>query len=149
MLSRPRNRRLSRMAWLVLAYVALALGIIGIPVPGLPTTPFILLAAFAADRGSPRLHGWLVRHRLFGPMIHSWQRDGAVSRKAKWLATIMMGASALIMYRFGPGMRITGMTTAIMAAVAIWLWRRPEPGHARRTADADALQPAEADSATR
>ncbi len=125
--SRPA-RRLSRLAWMTLAYVALVIGVIGIVVPGLPTTPFVLLAAFAADRGSPRLHRWLIRHRTFGPMIQSWERERAVSRKAKWLATVMMSVCAVIMYLWGPGLRIVGMTVAIMAIVAIWLWRRPEPG---------------------
>ena len=51
--------------------------------PGLPTVPFVLLAAFAAARGSQRLHGWLLAHRQFGPMIRDWQAHGAVSRRAK------------------------------------------------------------------
>ena len=113
---------------MALAYVSLAVGIVGIVVPGLPTTPLVLLAAFAADRGSPKLHRWLIRHKTFGPMIQSWERERAVSRKAKWLATIMMSVCAAIMYVWGPGMRILGTTVAIMAIVAVWLWRRPEPG---------------------
>ena len=71
-----------RLAWLVLAYVTLALGVIGIFVPGLPTTPFVLLSAYAAARGSRRLHAWLLAHRQFGPMIRDWQATGAVSRRA-------------------------------------------------------------------
>lgn len=118
---------------MALAYVSLAVGIVGIVVPGLPTTPLVLLAAFAADRGSPKLHRWLIRHKTFGPMIQSWERERAVSRKAKWLASIMMGVCAAIMYVWGPGLRIVATTVAIMAIVAVWLWRRPEPGHAGAT----------------
>jgi uncharacterized membrane protein YbaN (DUF454 family) len=116
-----------RLLWLALAYVALALGIVGIFVPGLPTTPFVLLAAFAAARGSRRLHAWLLAHRTFGPMIRDWETSGAVSRRAKWAATIMMALSAAIMFLTAPKPWMAATGTVIMAVVALWLWRRPEP----------------------
>jgi uncharacterized membrane protein YbaN (DUF454 family) len=54
------------------AVLCLALGLIGVVVPGMPTTVFILLAAWAAARSSPRLHAWLLGHRIFGPLLHNW-----------------------------------------------------------------------------
>jgi uncharacterized membrane protein YbaN (DUF454 family) len=116
-----------RLLWLVLAYVALALGVIGIFVPGLPTTPFVLLAAFAAARGSRRLHGKLLAHRVFGPMIRDWQASGSVARRAKWAATITMALCAVLMFVTAPKFWMAATGTAIMAAVAVWLWLRPEP----------------------
>lgn len=116
----------TRLAWMLVAYTCLVVGLIGIVVPGLPTTPFILLAAFAADRGSPRLHGWLLRHRVFGPAIRDWQSSGAVSRRAKRLAVAVMGVSAVIMAWLAPRY-VTIPSVAVMAAVSVWLWRRPEP----------------------
>lgn len=116
-----------RLAWLVLAYVSLALGVIGIFVPGLPTTPFVLLSAYAAARGSRRLHAWLLAHRQFGPMIRDWQASGAVSRRAKRAATAMMALSAVVMFLTAPKPWMAATGTAIMAVVAVWLWRRPEP----------------------
>jgi uncharacterized membrane protein YbaN (DUF454 family) len=117
-----------RVLWLLLAYAALALGIVGIFVPGLPTTPFVLLAAFAAARGSNRLHTWLLAHRLFGPMIRDWQASGAVSRRAKWFATVTMALCAVVMFVTAPKVWMAGTGTSIMAVVAVWLWMRPEPG---------------------
>ena len=116
-----------RLLWLALAYTALALGVIGIFVPGLPTTPFVLLSAFAAARGSRRLHAWLLAHRQFGPMIRDWQASGAVSRRAKRAATAMMALSAVLMFLTAPKAWMAATGTAIMAVVAIWLWLRPEP----------------------
>ena len=87
-----------RWAWWLLAWASLALGIVGIVVPGLPTVPFVLLSAYAAARGSKRLHAWLLAHRRFGPMIRDWQARGAVSRRAKWLATAMMALAATVMF---------------------------------------------------
>jgi uncharacterized membrane protein YbaN (DUF454 family) len=123
----PSSRHRLRWAWWLLAYVSLGLGLVGIAVPGLPTVPFVLLAAFAAARGSQRLRGWLLAHPKFGPVIRDWEAQGAVSRRAKRLATAMMAASAVIMFFTAPKIWMAATGTAIMAIVAIWLWRRPEP----------------------
>jgi uncharacterized membrane protein YbaN (DUF454 family) len=116
-----------RWAWLALAYAALALGIVGIVVPGLPTTPFILLAAFAAARGSRRMHDGLLAHPVFGPMITAWEREGAISRRAKWTATIAMTVCAVVMFVVSPNAWLAAFGTATMAAVAVWMWLRPAP----------------------
>ena len=121
-----RNTRF-RWAWWLLAYASLGLGLIGIVIPGLPTVPFVLLAAFAAARGSARLHHRLLAHPQFGPIIRDWQAQGAVSRRAKWLATFMMSACAVIMFLTAPKTWMAAAGTTIMALVAVWLWRRPEP----------------------
>lgn len=116
-----------RWAWWLLAYVSLGVGIIGIFVPGLPTVEFVLLSAFAAARGSERLHGWLLAHPRFGPMIRDWQAHGAVSRRAKWLSLAMMAASSVVMFMAVPKAWMAWLGTGIMALVASWLWTRPEP----------------------
>ncbi len=116
-----------RWAWRLLAYVALGLGLVGVVVPGLPTVPFVLLSAYAAARGSQRLHARLLADPRFGPMIRDWQAHHAVARRAKWLATGMMAVAAGVMFLTAPRgwMAIAG--TAVMALVAVWLWSRPEP----------------------
>jgi len=121
-----RNTRF-RWAWWLFAYASLGLGLIGIVIPGLPTVPFVLLAAFAAARGSERLHRKLLAHPQFGPIIRDWQSQGAVGRRAKWLATIMMSACALILFLTAPKAWMAAIGTIVMALVAAWLWRRPEP----------------------
>ena len=116
-----------RWAWWLLAWTALGVGVIGIVVPGLPTVPFVLLSAYAAARGSDRLHAWLLAHRRFGPMIRDWQAQGAVSRRAKWLATAMMAAAGVVMFLTAPEWWMAATGTGIMAVTAAWLWARPEP----------------------
>lgn len=126
------TNRLGRTLWLTLAAVSLALGIIGIVLPLLPTTPFILLAAFAAARGSERLHAWMRHHPQFGPMLRDWERDGAVSRRAKLFASVTMFGSAVTLFIFSPRWWIAAIASASMLAVAIWLWLRPEPAPRER-----------------
>lgn len=122
--------RVRRGLWLLLAYLCLGLGIVGIFLPGLPTTPFVLLAAYAAARGSKRLHAWLLAHRVFGPMIRDWEASGAVSRKAKYWAIGTMALCAVIFFLTAPKWWMAAIGTGIMAIVGTWLWLRPEPQRA-------------------
>ncbi len=123
----------TRWLWALLAWVSLLLGILGALLPVMPTVPFILVSAFAAARGSQRLRAWLLRHPQFGRAILDWERDGSVSRRAKWLATVMMAASALGVWFTAPRPWMAAAVDAVMALVLLWLWRRPEPRqpHAR------------------
>lgn len=115
--------------WLLLAFAVLCLvmGVIGVIVPGMPTTVFILLAAWAAARSSPRLHGWLMNHKLFGPMLINWQNGRTVSRRAKWSATIAMAFCAVVIALTAHRAWLGALGIGSMATVLAWLWRRPEP----------------------
>jgi uncharacterized membrane protein YbaN (DUF454 family) len=90
------SRTVRALLWVV-GSVALALGLIGVVLPGLPTTPFILLAAACYAKASPRLHAWLLNHRWMGPMLRDWERDRSLTRRTKAVAilsmTVMVGVS--------------------------------------------------------
>ena len=115
--------------WLLLAFavVCVVLGVIGIVVPGMPTTIFLILAAGAAARSSPRLHAWLLANRVFGPMLTHWYRDRSVSRRAKWSATATMALCSVIVGWFASPRWVAGLAITCMACVLVWLWMRPEP----------------------
>ena len=112
--------------WRTLAVASLLLGAIGIVLPVLPTVPFVLLAAWAASHGWPRLEAWLLEHTQFGPHIRRWREHGAVSRRAKRLASAAMAASATIVALLAlPSWLKAGVILAL-GCTALWLWRRPE-----------------------
>lgn len=115
--------------WLLvlLAGVSLATGVVGIFVPGLPTTVFVLIAAWAAARSSPRLHRWLLAHRVFGRLIADWQEGGRVSRRSKWSATVAMSGCATLLLWLGQRWWVSAAAIGCMACVLVWLWCRPEP----------------------
>lgn len=116
----------ARWLYLGLAFVSLALGVIGLFLPVLPTVPFVLLAAWAAARSSPRLLHWLETHPRFGQPIADWRRGGVVRRRAKWLATVLMAGSATsLLVVLGPRW-YTWLVIAGFVVVLAWLWRRPE-----------------------
>lgn len=124
---RPMPAAPLRWTLQLFAWLSLATGIAGIFIPGLPTTVFILMAAWAAARSSQRMHHWLWRHRLFGPMLRNWARGGCVSRRAKWSATAMMGLCAgMLLYSRPPAWAQT-VALICMGSVLAWLWLRPEP----------------------
>lgn len=115
-----------RAALLVLALLSLALAVVGVFLPVVPTVPFVLLAAWAAARSSPRLNLWLEQHPRMGPMIVAWRRGGVVRRSAKWTATVLMTLSAgSMLFLFGRYW-LSYVFIACMAIVLAWLWLRPE-----------------------
>ena len=119
--------RLASLLWRVLAVLFLALGIIGVALPVLPTVPFLIPAAWAGGRGWPELERWLLGHPTYGIHIQRWREGGFVPRPAK-LAAISMMANSAAALQFPPlpvGARIG--VPLVMAAVAVWLWTRPEP----------------------
>lgn len=114
--------------WLLLAFsiLCLGLGIVGLFLPVMPTVVFILLAAWAAARSSPKLEAWMLRHKVFGPMLKDWNDGGYVSRRAKWMATLVMSGSAFITWVFVTKAWVMWMVWGILAGVLVYLWRRPE-----------------------
>lgn len=117
-----------RILFGILAYASLAIGIIAIFIPGLPTTEFILLAAWAASKSSPRLNAWLHNHRLFGPMLSNWTNGKLIARSAKISATVTMLICAAMMLTLLPHSRWICFAVSCMLVVNLWIWSRPEPG---------------------
>lgn len=94
----PAPRALHRQLYLVLGCACFLLGALGAVVPLLPTTPFLLLAAACWARSSTRFHGWLLRHRVFGPTLRAWETHRAlppgVKPRAIALLVLVLGTSA-------------------------------------------------------
>ena len=115
------------MLWRLLAICFAGLGLAGVILPVLPTVPFLILAAWAAGKGWPRLERWLLEHPQHGPIIRDWRQNGAVPRRAKWFATLMMSVSVGLLVLSGAALWLKVVVPTLILSVAIWLWRRPEP----------------------
>ncbi|MBW0147306.1 YbaN family protein [Marinobacter sp. CAU 1620] len=109
----------------ILSYIALGLGAIGVVLPLLPTTPFVLLAAFFASKGSPAFARWLEEHPRFGRVIADWRRNRAVPAKAKGLACVMMALSWGVLFALGTSMIILALAAGAMVCSACYLLTRP------------------------
>lgn len=119
---------LLRWFFLLLGGVFFILGIVGIVLPVLPTTPFILLTAGCWARGSLRFHRWLIAHPVFGKMVSDWQEKRAIPRYAKYLAWTMMTLSCgMLFYRLSTDFQwLAWLTSVICLATAIWMARLPD-----------------------
>lgn len=119
----PAHRR-----WLMVAlgWIFFALGIVGLLLPLVPTTPFMLLALWAFSIGSKRFHHWLYHHRVFGPPLQRWKRDRVIPLWGKALAIGSMTGSFLLAW-LGTGAPWYGLAAmaAMMLAVAVYVLRCP------------------------
>lgn len=107
-----------------LGVVSLGLGIAGIVLPLLPTTPFVLLAAFCFGRSSPRFHAWLSGHPVFGPIIDNWRERRAIDRRSKLIALCMMAAAIGLSAVAGVSPTILTIQIAVSLAVATFIMTR-------------------------
>jgi len=114
-----------RLFTMLMAWLAVVLGTIGIFLPLLPTTPFILLAVMLFSRSSPRFEAWLNNHPRFGPLINDWRNHGVVSLKAKCSATVMVGFSLGLMLWMKLPQLAMWPAIVCLAAVMLFLWTRP------------------------
>ena len=121
-----RRRRHRDVLWLTLGWAALALGALGIFLPVLPTTPLVILAAFAFGKGSPRLRHWLVSHARFGPMIHDWETHGAIARPYKIIGCGVMALTFLVSLLAGLAWWILTIQAACMIPAGIYVATRPD-----------------------
>ncbi|SOY53528.1 conserved hypothetical protein, DUF454; putative membrane component [Cupriavidus taiwanensis] len=130
----PNHRqRVLRAVWVALGGLCLLLGVIGIFLPVLPTTPFVLLAAACFARGSRRFHEWLLGHPRFGPLVSDWQRHRSIPFKAKCLALSMMWASmgtTAWLLRGRP--LVSAALLACAVGVSVWMVRLPTRGEGGR-----------------
>ena len=116
-----------RVFWFVVGILALALGGLGVVLPLLPTTPFVLVAAFAFANSSDTLHQWLLDHNIFGPLIANWQRYGAISRSAKVLSLLSMVALLVISLVMGVPAFVIAVQALVVGACSLFIISRPLP----------------------
>ena len=124
---KPRRPAGRRLLYLLIAYAATALGIAGVFLPLLPATPFLLVAVWAASRGSERLHDWIYGQPVFARLLHDWQQQGAVAVSAKLLASAMMLASLLFLLWSGYHWGLLAGMSLMFICLGTFLWTRPNP----------------------
>ena len=128
-------RPLTRPLLTALGLLLTAIGAVGLVLPLLPTTPFLLLAGFCFSRSSPRLHRWLLASPALGPLIGDWEQHRAIRGRAKWLCSVLLvGATG---WPIGTG-RVPSAVVPVVALTVIgvlsFIWTRPDhPDDASRS----------------
>ncbi|WP_316933390.1 YbaN family protein [Marinobacter sp. AL4B] len=109
----------------VLAYLSAAVAVVGVVLPLLPTTPFVLLAAYFASKGSPAFARWLEGHPHFGPAIEQWRLRRAIPTRAKILACSMMAVSWILLLLMGFPLMVLMISGLCLLGVATYMVTRP------------------------
>ena len=125
-MTQHQKRQTARHLYLALGWASVALGVLGVIVPLMPTTVFLLIAAWAFSRSSDRWHRWLREHARFGEVIRAWEEHHAMPRRAKRIAFLALAASyVLTAYLFGPFSLAAVVGGICIAAVALYLAHIP------------------------
>jgi uncharacterized membrane protein YbaN (DUF454 family) len=118
--------RMKKYAFITFGVIFLVVGIVALAIPVLPTTPFLILAAYCFSKGSDYLHDWILNHKWFGPPIQNWRRNGAIKVQYKIVATLAMAGTGVMIYfetHIPPAGKIT--YAVFVAALLGFIWSRP------------------------
>ncbi|WP_373975145.1 YbaN family protein [Chitinibacter sp. SCUT-21] len=119
-------QRYAKPLLILAGFLALALAVLGVILPGLPTTPFLLLATACFAKSSPRLHRWLLANRLFGPIIADWEQHHAISMRVKCIAIgCMLVMSGLSLWQFAGRPWLQGGLIVVAIIGGTYVWRIP------------------------
>ncbi len=109
----------------VIGTVALAIGVLGIVLPILPTTPFLLLAAACYARASTRLYGWLLGQSALGPVITRWRATGSLAPGVKARAIVIVLVTFAVSIILVDGLLVRALLVVIAAILTVFLARLP------------------------
>ncbi len=125
----PMNNRIPnpiKISFLIIGWLSFALGVIGIFLPLLPTTPFLLLSTFCFSKGSPKVNDWIHSLPQIGQILREWENHRVIRLKAKITATLLLVPSvAYVCWR--PNVPLIGKICLGLLAIGVllFLWTRP------------------------
>lgn len=111
---------------MILGLASVVLAVFGSFLPLLPTVPFLLLAAFAFARSSPRLENWLLTHQRFGPLIRNWQANGSIDRRTKKISVAVMVATFGLSLVLGASTTVLVIQAVVLSCTGTFVVTRPD-----------------------
>jgi uncharacterized protein len=116
---------MKRLLWKIAGLISLGLAYLGVILPGLPWSCFVVFAAYSFAKSSPRMHSWIYGHARFGPFLTNWTEKKVFPRKMKYLMIVTMSSSVIILLLTAP-IKSAILTGIGMVFVAGWAWRYPD-----------------------
>ena len=116
---------MKRIILISLGWLCVGLGFVGVFVPGIPTTIFLIIALWAFTKSSEKLRHWLLNHKRFGPILNNWQQHKVVPRRAKILMVVLMSLAVILFYYSLQSLILTIGLILILVSVAIYVISLP------------------------
>ena len=118
---------LKKYIYITLGLIFVGLGFLGVFLPGIPTTPFVLLGSWFFSRSSKTLENWLVNHKTFGPFIMDWRKYKGIKRKSKIVAISVIIPTFTFSIYSSSSINIKILLGAFCITLCTYLLTRPEP----------------------
>ena len=116
---------IKKYLYMALGFVCLGMAYVGVVVPGIPFSIFLVIAAWAFAKSSKRMHDWLYNHKHFGPFLTNWVQKRVFPTKGKYAMVIVMSSSLAFLWFSTGNIKAVLWSGIFMALVAIWAWRFP------------------------
>ena len=116
---------IKKYLWMGVGFLSLGMAYIGIVVPGIPFSIFLVFAAYCFAKGSPRMHAWLYNHKYFGPFLTNWVEKKVFPTWGKYAMITVMSSSLLFLWLSTGNITAVTWSGLFMLGVAIWAWRFP------------------------
>ena len=116
---------IKKYLWMALGFLSLGMAYIGVVVPGIPFSIFLVFAAYCFAKSSPRMHAWIYNHKYFGPFLTNWTEKKVFPQKMKYMMVAVMTSSAALLWFSTGNIKATLWSAGFMALVAVWAWRFP------------------------
>ena len=111
--------------WMGLGFLSLGMAYIGVVVPGIPFSVFLVFAAYCFAKSSKKWHDWLYNHKYFGPFLTNWVQKKVFPTWAKYMMIAVMSSSLAFLWFTTGNPKALAWSGGFMALVAIWAWRYP------------------------
>jgi len=108
-----------------LGFLSLGMAYVGVVVPGIPFSIFLVFAAYCFAKSSKKWHDWLYNHKYFGPFLTNWVQKRVFPTKGKYAMVLVMASSLAFLWFTTENIKAVAWSGGFMALVAIWAWRYP------------------------
>lgn len=119
------NNKGKQLFYQIIAVLSLMMAFVGIMVPGIPATEFILLCAWSSSKGSPRIHRFLHNNRFTGPALYNWNNGKVISKSNKILSSLSMVFCACLLFYSNVNVYVLFFALSGMFIGFLWMWSRP------------------------
>jgi len=116
---------IKKYLWMGLGFLSLGMAYVGVVVPGIPFSIFLVFAAYCFAKSSKKWHDWLYNHKYFGPFLTNWVQKRVFPTKGKYAMVLVMASSLAFLWFSTGNIKAVLWSGGFMALVAIWAWRYP------------------------